>query len=183
MSDITANPDWERILGVQRHNTTLRGTTMSEAINEATEAASNADAAADTFQTVDTVEVRADEWRDLLEARQQLRRIEACYISLGSSLHGAAVVVGICSDFADELARGEDDGSDKIEELIADLQERGYGRRSYTVTIDARVFVPIEDAMNDDDACEQAEEWVRDHMRGTLADLDSCDVYDVREED
>ena len=149
---------------------------MENAINAATEAASNADTQAE--EIVETVVIRADEWRELLEARRKLQAAERKYVSLGSTLHGSAVVVGLCSDFCDELVRGDSDVEDKIDELIEELRDLGYGTRDYAVTFNVTVTVGVT-AASEDDAVEQAEELVDDELARTSLTIAGTELYDV----
>lgn len=153
---------------------------MENAINAATEAASNADVQADVQaeEIVETVVIRADEWRALLDARQKLQAAERKFVSLGSSIHGSVVLVGLCSDFCDELVRGESDVEDKIDELIEELRDLGYGTRDYAVSFNVTVTVGVT-AASEDEAVQQAEELVDDELQCTNLRIAGTELYDV----
>ena len=106
--------------------------------------------------------------------RELIDSIVKRFISLGSSLHGQGLLVGICRESAEQIARdGHIDDRD-VDDLVFALRERGFGKRDFVVTLRGEAAVIVQ-AANEEDACDQIEQMDWEDFEIQHFEIDNVD--------
>ena len=84
-------------------------------------------------------------------ARELVQSITRRFVSLGSSLHGRGLLIGLCTEVAEEIAREGEISQSDIDDLVGALRDRGLGKREFHVTLQGLAHVTVQ-ATDEDDA-------------------------------
>lgn len=105
--------------------------------------------------------------------RELIDSIVSRFISLGSSLHGQGLLIGLCRDVAEEIAREGEISQSDIDDLVGALRDRGFGKREFHVTLQGLAHVTVQAT---DES--EAEEMARD-MDWSEYEVEDWEVTDV----
>ena len=107
--------------------------------------------------------------------RELIDSIKKRFISFGTSLHGPGLLIGLCSESAEEIAREGSISQCEVDDLVHALRERGYGKRSFTVVLHGVAHATVE-------ATDQSEaEEIAEGMDWEEYEVEEWDVQDVIE--
>jgi hypothetical protein len=106
-------------------------------------------------------------------AQELVESITRRFVSLGSGLHGRGLLIGLCRDVAEEIAREGEISQSDIDDLVGALRDRGFGKREFHVTLQGLAHVTVQAT---DES--EAEEMARD-MDWSEYEVEDWEVTDV----
>ena len=109
-------------------------------------------------------------------AQELVESISRRFISLGSSLHGRGLLIGLCREAAEEIARDGEVSQSDIDDLVGALRDRGLGKREFHVTLEGLAHVTVQ-ATDESEAEEIAGE-----MDWSEYEVEQWEITDVMED-